>query len=287
MYQVMPDLSDAEYAELKADIAERGVMVAIEYDDEGAILDGHHRVRICRELGLTEWPRVVRSGLTAEGKLIHAYSLNVRRRQLTASQRAAFAVEILPAFEAEAARRQLTGGVIPISEQGRAVDKAAEITGASTGYISTAKRLKQEDPEKFEQVRQGKASMSRDNKPGRVLSPKQKTIEKIKPLAAQGHTAEQIGAIIGVGARHVTQLATENDVVIPLAGTHQRINPNRVISETVNALGGLAIGLRAITGDIDKVDRSQVAEWCEALVEPTKIINWLFKQLRSMNNGDE
>ena len=40
-YQVMPDLTPEEYAELKSDIASRGVMVPVEFDEAGNVLDGH------------------------------------------------------------------------------------------------------------------------------------------------------------------------------------------------------------------------------------------------------
>ena len=46
-YQVMPPLSPEEYAALKADIATRGVLFPVEYDEDGNILDGHHRVKAC------------------------------------------------------------------------------------------------------------------------------------------------------------------------------------------------------------------------------------------------
>jgi N6-adenosine-specific RNA methylase IME4 len=81
-YQVMPPLSAEEYAELKADIEARGVLVPVEYDEAGEVLDGHHRVQICDELGITEWPRVVRLGLSDAGKLTHARQLNLARRHL-------------------------------------------------------------------------------------------------------------------------------------------------------------------------------------------------------------
>jgi hypothetical protein len=58
-YQIMPALSAAQHAELLDDIQARGVLVAVEYDEDGAILDGHHRVQICSELGITDWPRLV------------------------------------------------------------------------------------------------------------------------------------------------------------------------------------------------------------------------------------
>ncbi len=63
----MPDLSPEEYDELKKDIAERGVMVPVELDEHHNILDGHHRVRICQELGIKDYPKIIRAGMTEEG----------------------------------------------------------------------------------------------------------------------------------------------------------------------------------------------------------------------------
>lgn len=91
-YQVMPDLTPIEYEALKADIAERGVLVPVEVDETGAILDGHHRVRAWQELrsegvNLAEYSRMIRVGLTEEQKRNHARSLNVLRRHLSRDQR--------------------------------------------------------------------------------------------------------------------------------------------------------------------------------------------------------
>ena len=86
-YQVMPELTVEEYAELKADIAQRGVMVPIEYDEHGHVLDGYHRLRICCELGIKDFPKVIRAGMTEAEKLTHARKLNMARRQLTGEQK--------------------------------------------------------------------------------------------------------------------------------------------------------------------------------------------------------
>lgn len=86
MYQVMPPLTADEYAELKSDIQQRGVMVPVEYDEEGNILDGHHRVQICEELGITDFPKVIRAGMTEAEKRTHARKLNMARRQLNREQ---------------------------------------------------------------------------------------------------------------------------------------------------------------------------------------------------------
>jgi ParB-like chromosome segregation protein Spo0J len=66
-YQSMPPLSGGEYADLKADIAARGVLVPVEVDERGAVLDGHHRLRAWHELraagvNVPDYPRVVREG---------------------------------------------------------------------------------------------------------------------------------------------------------------------------------------------------------------------------------
>lgn len=87
IYQVMPNLTGEEYAELKEDIRQRGVMVPIEFDEQGNVLDGHHRLKVCEELGIKEYPRVIRAGLTEEEKRLHARKLNMARRHLTREQR--------------------------------------------------------------------------------------------------------------------------------------------------------------------------------------------------------
>ena len=86
-YQVMPELTEEEYIELKGDIALRGVMVPIEYDEQGNVLDGYHRLRICEELGIKDFPKVIRAGMTEVEKLTHARKLNMARRQLTGDQK--------------------------------------------------------------------------------------------------------------------------------------------------------------------------------------------------------
>lgn len=79
----LPALSDDEYNALERDIAVRGVIVPVVVDDADNIIDGHHRVMIAAELGLSDLPVEVRGGLSDEEKEDLAYSLNATRRQLT------------------------------------------------------------------------------------------------------------------------------------------------------------------------------------------------------------
>ncbi len=85
-YQLLPELTTEEFTALRDDIAERGVMVPVEVDDEGRVLDGHHRARACEEMGIN-YPVVVRSGLTETEKRQHARRANLLRRHLSRQQR--------------------------------------------------------------------------------------------------------------------------------------------------------------------------------------------------------
>jgi len=86
-YQLLPDLTDEEYQALKADIAARGVQVPVERDETGAVLDGHHRIRACEELGITDYPTIIRTGMDEDQKRQHVLALNLDRRHLTGDQR--------------------------------------------------------------------------------------------------------------------------------------------------------------------------------------------------------
>lgn len=91
-YQVCRPLTPIEYEALKADIAENGVLVPIEVDENGDILDGHHRVQAWSELrakgvNVPQWAKLIRHGLSEEQKRNHARKLNVLRRQMTPEER--------------------------------------------------------------------------------------------------------------------------------------------------------------------------------------------------------
>ena len=85
-YQVMPSMPPEQFEALKADIAERGVLVPIDVDEDGHILDGHHRYRACTELGITDFPTIVRPGLSEEERRIFARKANMLRRHLNRKQ---------------------------------------------------------------------------------------------------------------------------------------------------------------------------------------------------------
>ncbi|MFH1108725.1 MAG: MT-A70 family methyltransferase [Planctomycetota bacterium] len=80
-YQLFDALRPDEYSALESDIRKRGVQVAVEVDENGDILDGHHRVEIARRLRL-DYPTVVRRFGTEAEKREHVFKLNLVRRHL-------------------------------------------------------------------------------------------------------------------------------------------------------------------------------------------------------------
>ncbi len=86
-YQLLDPLPAEDLAALEADILERGVLVAIEFDEDGNVLDGHHRLAICRKHGIEDYPKIVREGWTEEQKRTHSRRMNLARRQLSRDQK--------------------------------------------------------------------------------------------------------------------------------------------------------------------------------------------------------
>jgi hypothetical protein len=52
-----------------------------------ALFHNAQRVRICEELGITDWPKFIRKGLSEEGQFAHARQLNIARRHINQAQK--------------------------------------------------------------------------------------------------------------------------------------------------------------------------------------------------------
>lgn len=85
-YQLLPPLTVDQRDLLRQSILENGVLEPVVFDEDGEILDGHHRVEIAEELGI-EYPRRVIDDLDRPGKNMYALTVNVARRQLDQSVR--------------------------------------------------------------------------------------------------------------------------------------------------------------------------------------------------------
>lgn len=94
-FQLMPELPTWEFEALKESIRQHGVIVPIIRDENGTIIDGHHRDRACRELRIKNVPTITLAGLTEDQKRDHALVLNLVRRKINRKQmRAIIATEL-------------------------------------------------------------------------------------------------------------------------------------------------------------------------------------------------
>ena len=93
-YQVMPPLSSEEYQELYESIKAEGVLEPIHVDEEGVVIDGHHRSKIASELGIP-CPVITHDDLSELQKRSLAFTLNLKRRHLNREQRRALGLESL------------------------------------------------------------------------------------------------------------------------------------------------------------------------------------------------
>lgn len=92
-YQLLPPLSAEQRHLLRQSIEENGVLEPVVFDEDGEILDGHHRVEIAEELGI-EYPRRVIDDLDRPGKHMYALTVNVARRQLDQNARSSLVAQM-------------------------------------------------------------------------------------------------------------------------------------------------------------------------------------------------
>ena len=86
MTNLLPDLNPWEYDALKESIRRWKVILPVVKDENGDIIDGYQRVRVCNELGITDYPVLTLRGLTEDDKRDHALILNLLKRHLNQQQ---------------------------------------------------------------------------------------------------------------------------------------------------------------------------------------------------------
>jgi N6-adenosine-specific RNA methylase IME4/ParB-like chromosome segregation protein Spo0J len=155
-----------EYRELRADVDRRSVVTPLAVTAELVVLDGHQRLRAAKELKLRQLPvRVVSPPDEVAFMLLAA----LRRRNLTASQRAMLAVELAEVEQAreEACRRRLANlrqnsEVATLPPRGeRTRELAARTVGASPRTIQDALLVREADAALAEEVKAGRVAVDK------------------------------------------------------------------------------------------------------------------------------
>jgi hypothetical protein len=154
-----PPMSDEEFAALKADIRQNDLREPITLF-RGKILDGQHRYRACKELGITPKFSDV-SDLTEEEAKAVSVSRNLQRRHLSTSQQAMFLVmgNLLTSSSSSSSGDKRTYRQGPA-----AVRRVGERYGISHVSIYKAMFVHKRNPRLARDVLDGKLSVARAEK---------------------------------------------------------------------------------------------------------------------------
>lgn len=175
--ELFPMMNGAEYEALREDIRQNGQREPIVLYEE-AVIDGRNRLRACEELGINPETRIWDGNGSAIAFVI---SMNLQRRHLTSSQRAACAVSAMPHLKEEAEKRlqegrerggETAGRGRPIdsssqkvdetydSNAGKATQHAAELFGTNRQYVTVAEKVQAQAPELFARVKAGEVPIT-------------------------------------------------------------------------------------------------------------------------------
>jgi ParB-like chromosome segregation protein Spo0J len=174
---IFPLMDGEQFRDLCTDIASNGLIEPI-WVWQGKIIDGRNRYRACVELGLPTECREYRG--TEEGLLPFVLALNLKRRHLTASQRAAVAVDVEAMLAKQAKERQIRKPVNSVfqlfekqNEPIHAAKQAAHMLNTNTQYVVDAKKIKEQEPRVFEQVLAGNLTLKEAKKEIRTQEKKE------------------------------------------------------------------------------------------------------------------
>ena len=144
-----------EYNSLKQSIKENGQHIPIVKNSRNVVLDGHHRLKICRELGI-EPKIIVKDFPSPDHERLFVYECNVRR-DLIRYERIVLEIAIQNTKDRinQAQQNKLAnlrhGTEVPKLEhrelQGRLVDRVAKNTKYAHGTVSKVKKLLDTAPE--------------------------------------------------------------------------------------------------------------------------------------------
>jgi ParB-like chromosome segregation protein Spo0J len=140
---LVPELSPEEFESLKQSIKRaNGLYVPIIVNQDGIILDGHHRYKACQELGI-EPKTTVREFSDKLEEQLFVIECNLIRRQLNNFQRTELALKSKPILEAIVKGNESLGGKGDrnLTPLGRINDKIGERAGVSRDTVRKVEKI--------------------------------------------------------------------------------------------------------------------------------------------------
>ena len=170
---IFPLLDGDDLDDLVEDIRSNGLRVPILVDRQGRIIDGRNRQVACLMAGVE--PRYETCEVTDDAEIARlVWSLNEKRRHLTAGQRTAAALkmeEVVEQFKKEADERKAQGrkkggkarhsgqasreAQAETCNENKTAAKVASVAGTSRATVERTKAVKERAPDLFEKIEAG------------------------------------------------------------------------------------------------------------------------------------
>jgi ParB-like nuclease family protein len=223
---LFPNLPPEEFKKLKNDIQAHGQQEPITLSLDGTVLlDGRHRLKACKELGIQ--PKVERfshigSATRPISEADYIWSKNVLRRHLTDDQRAMLGVQWSDAIRESAKQRMRDGGkgLVGSPNLVHTRETIAKKAGVSTHKVRQAEAVAKKSPDLSSKVAAGETKLRDAQKTADAQA------QKGQPQRAQKYdydktafavetTLKQIEKIITGARQHIpsNQYASYNDAV--------------------------------------------------------------------------
>ncbi|GGK33152.1 hypothetical protein GCM10010965_27480 [Caldalkalibacillus thermarum] len=162
---IVPEMSLEEWEELLESIREKGIQVPVHALEDGRVLDGRHRLKAAKELGIREID-VIYHDMNDIEAIEFVRNTATKRRNLTPSQKAAIVLEAEDLCKKIAEAKRLNslsnlkqGSRIPDVAQGpkgRTNEILGELAGVSGTTIKRVKKVKEKSPELFQKIKENK-----------------------------------------------------------------------------------------------------------------------------------
>lgn len=137
---LFPDLGGEDYKKLLVSIQEKGQLLPVAVNKDGILLDGHQRMRVCKELGIEPHFNIF-TFADEEEELAFVVASNLTRRHLNDVQKYELAKRLLPMEHAFAVERQKKGVKIDTEEKGTSLKKIGRDIGISEAKLVRMKAL--------------------------------------------------------------------------------------------------------------------------------------------------
>ena len=168
---LVPEMSAIEWQEFIENVKKFGIRQPITINKDLTILDGRHRVRACKELGIEKITAIVNE-MDEQQAIEYVRDTAIERRSLSVEQRLDIIFkcgDLMKGLAEEAKKRKIEGG-----EKGREIKRSgltsqdtkpdkpkrtseaiADMVGTSASSVNRFKRIRKESPEIYEEVVSG------------------------------------------------------------------------------------------------------------------------------------